>query len=224
MDVFEAITTRASAKALSEPGPSDAQIAALLNAGACAPDHGRLRPWRFLVVRGKAREELGALFAEATRARQPEATEDALEGERRKPLRAPLIVIVAAVMSEHSKIPEIEQLLSAGAAAQNILLAAHGLGFGAIWRTGAPAYDPEVLKGLGLPEEARIVGFLYIGSAVSPPVAPRPAAEANATEWKRGPSQNLSASRERGSLSRRPTPVGSGANSPNLIRLFARQS
>ena len=184
MDVFEAITTRASAKALSEPGPSDEQIAALLNAGACAPDHGRLRPWRFLVVRGKAREELGDLFATAARARQADTTEDALERERRKPLRAPLIIIVAAVLTAQSKIPEIEQLLSAGAAAQNILLAAHGLGFGAIWRTGAPAHDPEVVRGLGLPDEARIVGFLYIGSAVSPPVARSPAAETNATEWK----------------------------------------
>jgi nitroreductase len=82
-----------------------------------------------------------------------------------------------------SKIPEIEQMLSAGAAAQNILLAAHGFGFGAIWRTGAPAYDPEVAKGLGLPESARIVGFLYIGSAVSPPASRRPATGVNVLEW-----------------------------------------
>lgn len=191
MDVFEAITTRASATALTEPGPSDAQIAALLHAGACAPDHGRLRPWRFLVVREKARDELGELMAAATRARQPDASEDRLERERRKPLRAPVIVIVAVVLTLHSKIPEIEQMLSAGAAAQNILLAAHGFGFGAIWRTGAPAYDPEVAKGLGLPEGARIVGFLYIGSAVSSPVARRPATGANAIEWKQGLSQNL---------------------------------
>ena len=107
------------------------------------------------MVRGKAREELGSLFATVTGARQADASEDALEREKRKPLRAPLIVIVAAVLTAQSKIPEIEQLLAAGAAAQNILLAAHGLGFGAIWRTGALAYDPEVVKGLGLPEEAR---------------------------------------------------------------------
>jgi nitroreductase len=191
MDVFEAITTRASATALTEPGPSDAQIAALLHAGACAPDHGRLRPWRFLVVRGKARDELGELMAAATRARQPDASEDTLERERRKPLRAPVIIIVAVVLTLHSKIPEIEQMLSAGAAAQNILLAAQGFGVGAIWRTGAPAYDPEVAKGLGLPEGARIVGFLYIGSAVSSPVARRPATGANAMEWKQGGLQNL---------------------------------
>ncbi len=183
MDVFEAITTRASAAALTEPGPSDAQIGALLHAGACAPDHGRLRPWRFLVVRGQARDELGELMAAATRARQPDASEDMLERERRKPLRAPVIVIVAVVLTLQSKIPEIEQMLSAGAAAQNILLAAHGFGFGAIWRTGAPAYDPEVAKGLGLPESARIVGFLYIGSAVSSPVSRRPATGVNVLEW-----------------------------------------
>ncbi|ARN82145.1 nitroreductase family protein [Methylocystis bryophila] len=192
MDVFEAITTRASATALTEPGPSDAQIAALLQAGACAPDHGRLRPWRFLVVRGKAREELGDLMAAAAKARQPDLSQDALERERRKPLRAPLIVIVAANLASQSKIPEIEQILAAGAAAQNILLAAHGFGFGAIWRTGAPAYDPEVVKGLGLPESARIVGFLYIGS-VSSPAARRSATETNAMEWTQGSSQNLSA-------------------------------
>ena len=191
MDVFEAITTRASTTALTEPGPSDAQIAALLHARACAPDHGRRRPWRFLVVRGKARDELGDLMAAATRGRQPEASEDMLERERRKPLRAPVIVIVAVVLTLQSKIPEIEQMLSAGAAAQNILLAAHGFGFGAIWRTGAPAYDPEVANGLGLPEGARIVGFLYIGSAVSSPIVRRPATEANAMEWKKGLPQNL---------------------------------
>ena len=108
-------------------------------------------------------------------------------------MRAPLIVIVAVSLTLQSKIPEIEQMLAAGAAAQNILLAAHGFGFGAIWRTGAPAYDPEVVRGLGLPESARIVGFLYIGSVVSSPVARRPTTEANAMEWKQGVSQNLSA-------------------------------
>ncbi len=189
MDVLEAITTRTSVTALSEPGPSDAQIAALLQAGACAPDHGRLRPWRFLVVRGKARDDLGELIAAATRARQPDASEDTLERERRKPLRAPLIVIVAVVPTLQSKIPEIEQMLAGGAAAQNILLAAHALGYGAIWRTGAPAYDPEVAKGLGLPPEARIVGFLYIGSAAASPVVRRPDTGASVVEWKKAPSR-----------------------------------
>jgi len=180
MDIIEAIATRASISALAEPGPSDAQLDTLLRAGAAAPDHARLRPWRFLVARGAGRERLGDLLAAAQRAKNPLTPEDALERERRKPLRAPMILIVSVVPVAHPGAPEIEQILAGGAAAQNILLAAHGLGLGAIWRTGAPAYDPNVIAALGLPDNAKIVGFLYLGT----PSGPAPAREPKSPEFR----------------------------------------
>ena len=108
MDVFEAINTRSSASVLRDPGPTDQQWEMLLRAGARAPDHGRLRPWRFLIVRGEARELLGDVMAEALRASKPDTPSEALDRERRKPLRAPAILIVAVVPVPHSGVPEIE--------------------------------------------------------------------------------------------------------------------
>lgn len=166
MDALEAIDTRSSVAALAEPGPTDAQWLALLRAAWRAPDHARLRPWRFLIIRGEARRRFGELLAGALLASEPGASPEALSRERQKPLRAPAILVVAATPKPHPKVPEIEQILAAGAATQNILLAAHALGLGAIWRTGAPAYDATVVAGLGLPEESRIVGFIYMGAPV----------------------------------------------------------
>jgi nitroreductase len=180
MNVLEAIDTRISVSALTDPGPTDAQWEILLRAGARAPDHGRLRPWRFLIVRGAARELLGEVIAEALRASKPDTPPEILDRERRKPLRAPALLVVAVVPVPHSGVPEIEQILAGGAAAQNILLAAHALGLGAIWRTGAPAYSDDVARALGLPAQSRIVAFIYLGmphalairsAAVEPPSA-----------------------------------------------------
>jgi nitroreductase len=164
MDALEAIETRSSVSALAEPGPTDAQWAALLRAAWRAPDHARLRPWRFLIVRGEARRRFGDILADALLSSEPGAAPEALSRERQKPLRAPAILVVAATPKPHPKVPQIEQMLAAGAATQNILLAAHAMGLGAIWRTGAPAYDPGVAAALGLPPGSHIVGFVYIGT------------------------------------------------------------
>ena len=150
MDALEALLTRRSPGRLTDPAPDDAALKTMLDAAMRAPDHGRLRPWRFIVLRGEARARLGDLMAEAMRRREPDMPDPALEKERAKPLRAPLIVVVAASLVEGHKIPAVEQLLAAGAAAQNLQLAAHALGFGTVWRTGAPAYDPYVKQSLGL--------------------------------------------------------------------------
>jgi len=183
MDVFEAIDTRNSVSALTEPGPTDSQWEILLRAGARAPDHGRLRPWRFLIVRGEARELLGRVMAEALRAKKPDTPEETLERERRKPLRAPALLVVAVVPVPHPGAPEIEQILAGGAAAQNILLAAHALGLGAIWRTGAPAYDADVARALSLPEEGRIVAFIYLGAPGAPAKSRAEAGPPSAVDW-----------------------------------------
>ena len=188
MEALEALLTRQSIAPafLCEPAPDDAALARMLAAGAAAPDHGKLRPWRFIVIRGQARERLGEVFVEALRRRQPDAPAAAIEQERTRPLRAPLLIAVAAkVDREHAKIPEIEQILSTAAAAQNILLAAHAQGFGAKWLTGANAYDEHVKGALGLTPGDRLIGFIYLGTVDgSPPAVPHADAREHAIEWQ----------------------------------------
>jgi len=108
-----------------------------------------------------------------------------LERERRKAFRSPLIVVVAAIVTPEGKIPAIEQILSAGAAAQNMLHAAFALGFNAVWKTGGPAYDNHVKSALGLEAKDAIVGFMYIGTdADGPPSLPRPDWQQYVQTWR----------------------------------------
>jgi nitroreductase len=189
MDAVELLLTRASQGKLREPAPDDNALRVALEA-LRAPDHGFSRPWRFLLIRGEARVRLGEVMCDSLRRRKPAASPDELEREMKKPLRAPLIVVVAAQVRPHPKAPPIEQVLSAGAAAQNILLALHAQGYGGMWRTGEPAYDPYVKHALGLSDDDAIIGFLYAGtpSVVAPPL-PRPALEAHVVEWQ-GPASS----------------------------------
>jgi nitroreductase len=174
MDALEALTTRVSIAALSEPAPDDATLATLFKAATRAPDHGRLKPWRFVIIRGHAREKLGAVLADAAHRREPSAPPEVIAREHAKPLRAPLIVIVAAKLMQSRKVPAMEQVVAAGAAAQNLLLAAHALGFGGMWKTGEPAYDDTVKHALGFGPEDMIVGFLYLGTPTEHPTVPEP--------------------------------------------------
>ncbi|HEX6138745.1 MAG TPA: nitroreductase [Casimicrobiaceae bacterium] len=184
MDALEALTTRASPIGLTDPAPGPDALEPMLRAAMRAPDHGRLRPWQFVIVAGAARERLGDVLAEALRHREPAAAEAAVAKERAKPMRAPMIVVVAAKLREHRGVPAIEQVIATGAAAQNILVAAHALGFGGFWRTGAAAYDVAVKHALGLRADDAIVGFLYLGTPSAPaPAAPAPNAGAHVTYW-----------------------------------------
>ena len=188
MNALEAVLTRQSVPPafLGEPAPDDAALKRILAAGAAAPDHGRLRPWRFLVIRGAARARLGEVFAQALLQRQPDAPAPALEQERARPMRAPLLIAVAAKLDpDHPKIPEIEQILSTAAAAQNILIAAHAQGFGAKWLTGANAYDDHVKRALGLAPSDRLVAFIHVGTIEgSPPAVPHAEAREHIVEWQ----------------------------------------
>jgi len=166
VDVFEAINTRSSASVLRDPGPTDQQWEMLLRAGARAPDHGRLRPWRFLIVRGEARELLGDVMAEALRASKPDRPSEALDRERRKPSRAPAILVVAVVPVPHSGVPEIEQILAGGAAAQNILLAAHAMGLGSCligFAVAAMKNDPSIQRSISIPAEETVYAVIALG-------------------------------------------------------------
>jgi nitroreductase len=192
MDVLEALTTRTTVPQvkMADPGPDPEQIRAILAAGAAAPDHGKLRPWQFILIRGEARAELGELFARALRIANENASPEEIEKQRSAPLRAPLIVAVATRINEGAiaKIPEIEQIASAAAAAQNMLVAAHALGFGGKWSTGKNAYDSVIREALGVAPRDHILGFLYFGSiGAQQSTSPRPDLDSIVTSW---PSAN----------------------------------
>ena len=167
-DVLSAIQSRISAAKLAEPGPSAAQLEQLLLAAVHAPDHGRLAPWRFAILEGASRKVLGDALATVLRRKHPDATEDMLATERAKALRAPTIVAVAAHPNRAHKVPESEQVLAVAAAVQNLILAAGALGFGTMWKTGAPAYEAGVKQALGFEPDDQIVGFVYLGTTATP--------------------------------------------------------
>lgn len=167
MDALECLLGRNSAPVLTAPGPNQAELDTMLQAAVRAPDHGRLRPWRFVIIPEDKRSHFGDVLASSLRRREPDAAPEALQRERNKAMRAPVIVVVAAHVERTHKIPVVEQLAATAAAAANILLAAYALGYGAVWKTGAPAYDPGVVQSLGLNGEDEIVGFLYLGTAAA---------------------------------------------------------
>jgi len=164
-DALDLLLTRrsGSAKAMKAPGPSKKQIEDILQAGARAPDHGKLFPWRFIVFEGKGRERFGDVLAEAMEAEGERAKQ--VEEERGRLLRAPLVIGVISAAREQHKIPVWEQELSAGAVCQNILIAATALGFVGNWLTEWYAYHPAVKGKMGLKPGERVAGFIYIGTA-----------------------------------------------------------
>lgn len=186
MSVVDFIINRRSNGKVGEPAPPPHIVRRAIDAAVAAPDHGRLRPWEFILIEGAARAKLGDIMADALRARDPQTPEAALAKARSNPLRAPLLIIVAAkIQVAHPKIPEIEQVLAAGAAAENLVLALHAEGYGCMWRTGAPSYDPAVKAALGLRPSDQIVGIVYVGTPTGVPVeAPRPDAAAFIREWR----------------------------------------
>ncbi|MEE1658139.1 nitroreductase [Microvirga sp. CF3062] len=157
------------ARWLGEPGPSEQEVETLLKVASRVPDHGKLVPWRFILIQGDARQRLGAVLATAFQADNPEAGEDKLAVERERFAQAPLVVAVVSRVVPHVKIPEWEQVLSAGAVCMNLLNAAMFLGYGASWLTGWAAFDRRVLDALGLNPNERIAGFIHIGTAKETP-------------------------------------------------------
>lgn len=178
MDLHEAINTRVSALKLGAPGPTSEHLEQILRAGLRAPDHGRLKPWRYVVLEGEARMKLADAMAELLRRKAPQCTQAQLDAERNKPMRAPTIVVAAARIAK-GKIPDVEQIAAVAAGVQNMFLLAHALGYGAMWKTGAAAYDADVKVALGLKAEDQIVAMLYLGTVVTPgTVVPMPLEEA----------------------------------------------
>ncbi len=170
---------------LGEPGPDPATLRRMLQSAVRVPDHGKLVPFRFLHITGPARLALGEVLAERTLARDPDAPAAVVEKDRARFSHAPDIVTVIARLTPGHKVPEQEQLLSAGSACFALLQAAQALGFGAQWLTGWMAYDGEVARRLGLAANERIVGFIHIGTPrMEAPERERPDAAALLSEWR----------------------------------------
>jgi nitroreductase len=173
-----------SPKAMTGPGPDEAQLSTILRAAMRVPDHGKLAPWRFILFEGRARAAFGEHLASIFRAAHPEAIEELVEAERRRFTRAPVVVGVVSAALPGIKIPEWEQVLSAGAVCMSMLLAAHAQGFTGSWLTEWYSYDDQVREVLKLASHERMAGFVYLGQpAVTLEDRPRPDVDAKLTLW-----------------------------------------
>lgn len=163
MDIFETILSRQSVgKVKPDPVPR-ILIEKLLTAAVQAPNHYKVRPWRFVVLTGTARERLGDVMAASLQEEQPEYPQAAFDKARGRPLRSPVLIAVGVDKPAKEKVIEVENICATAAAVENLLLAAHAEGLGAKWRTGDPATDPKVKDFLGFETDQHLIGFLYIG-------------------------------------------------------------
>ena len=170
---------------LTEPGPSAADLDAMLRLAMRVPDHRKLEPWRVLIIEGAAREKLGEYFAAARHLRQPDATPAQLEDERKLPLRAPVVfAVISSPVHDPKKTPVWEQQLSSAALCQTLMIAANAMGWAACWITEDPAYDSHVHAALNMKPGEQISGFIYLGTAKEQPVErQRPDISAKAVKW-----------------------------------------
>ncbi len=192
MTALDTLLSRTSTSQLIDPAPEGETLDRILQAGLRAPDHGRLRPWRFVLIRGAAREVLADVATVALKRREPEVATSFVERQRARIVGTPLIIAVGGTIRAGHKIPEVEQLLSVGAAAMNILNAVHAAGFGGIWLTGPNSYDPAVMQALGFGHLDRLLGFLFVGTPAEEPRVPAPPNPADHVfEWT-GPTPQTS--------------------------------
>ena len=185
---IETLLSRQSHWPLVEPGPNDAELDLIFDAALRAPDHGRLRPWRFALIRGEARAALAEVLVDVAAARAPGEPRAAHEHRRQKAYAAPVIIAMGAAISSATGIPESEQLLSVGAAAMNMLNAIHALDYGGFWATGIDTYDANLKAALDFEPSDSPLGFLFVGTPASRDrTALRPPRTLHVREWL-GPS------------------------------------
>ena len=183
MDAIELLTQRTSCGMLEAPAPTAKQLELMFQAASRAPDHGLLRPYRFLTIQGSALDRLGQLYLDASLAKNPDIEEAQRNRLLNMPLRAPMIVVAIAVKQQHPKVPEIEQVMTAACAAQAVIQAAYAQGVGAMWRSGDLMFDANVQKGLGLNDNEEIVGFIYLGQPMRDRQAPEMDQSLYVAEW-----------------------------------------
>lgn len=170
-DILQFLQRRNSSPRLLAPAPSPAEMEGIFRAALRAPDHAWLRPWRFITIADERRIDFGLVLERCLRQRKPDADAAVLVKARNSPLRAPLLVVVVAHLTEHPKVPVSEQRLSSACTAQAILLAAEASGYAGIWRTGDAAFDRAVMSALGLGANEEITGFIYLGTRDGAPKA-----------------------------------------------------
>ncbi len=174
MDIFEAIKNRRSIGKVKQDAIPKEYIEKILEAATYAPNHHRTEPWRFFVVEGAARERLGEVFATIVTEQESDHQSDEFQVKlakaKRNPLRAPIIIAVGVEPSSEKKVIRLEEYAAVSSAIQNMLLAAHALGLGSIWRTGAICYEDKVRDFFGLSKEGEVLGFVYLGY---PDIAPK---------------------------------------------------
>ena len=163
MDVFDAIHNRHSIKKVKPDAVPRETIEKLLDAAVQAPNHYKVRPWRFVVLTGEARHQLGDTMSASWRERHPEFPQEAFDKVHNTPLQAPVVIAVGLDKPTEAKVVQIENICAAAAATENLLLAAHALGLGAKWRTGEWATDVKVKEFLGFESDQHIIGFIYVG-------------------------------------------------------------
>lgn len=154
---------------LAEPAPTGAELDTILTIASRVPDHGRLAPWRFIIIDRAGAARLGDVIAGAYASDNPDTPPERLEVERTRLTQAPLVVAIVSRARPHEKIPEWEQILSTGAAAMNLVVAANALGYATNWLTQWYSFDRRVMDALGLAPEERLAGFVHIGTAVDRP-------------------------------------------------------
>ena len=187
MGVFETIKSRRSIGHMTEERPTRKQIERMLEAATHAPNHHKVEPWKFFVLTGKAREELGAVMAGSLAERLGNLPDDKaaplLSKERSKLLRSPVVIVTVAEKPSQPKVLEIENIEATATAVQNMLLTAEEMGLACKWRTGEPAYDPRVKQWLGLAPEESIVAFVYVGFPAMPKLERHPTPFDEKTTW-----------------------------------------
>jgi nitroreductase len=182
MNAVETLLSRRSipAQCLTDPGPDERQLAVAFDAVMRAPDHGRMQPWRFKLIRGAARSRFSDVLVAAALAHDPATPQRQIDKIRSRAQHAPLVIVVSARYRDNPKVPEVEQTLSVGAAVMNLLNALHAQGLGAVLLTGPSTYDPAVASALGYGGEERLIGFIYVGTiGLVVPAAPERSAHAN---------------------------------------------
>lgn len=183
--LVELLCQRVSSPRLTEPAPNKQELELIFKSALRSPDHMMLKPWRYLVIEGEARNKLGELFLNSAKFSNEEINEFKAEKFKSMPMRAPMLIVAIASLVDHPKVPHQEQILSCGVGVGYMLLALQAMGYGGIWRTGDMASNNHVCEGLGIKENESIVGFLYLGTPVgeSKPI-PDIQSAGYFTEWK----------------------------------------
>lgn len=181
--VIELLQSRVSCPKLMAPAPSQKEIDQIMACAMRAPDHARLKPWRYYLVSGESRAVLGDVFAQVAQ-KDINASADKIEKCRNMPMRAPMLIVAVCNPQANPKVPSLEQFLAVGAGVQNIQLAINSLGYSSVWRTGDMVHAPEVKKAFDVSEEGEIIAFLYVGTAQKIPAKPMIDTSEFVQNWK----------------------------------------